>query len=208
MVIHVVDDDASMRNSLAFLLEAAGHETRLYEAGTAFLEALPAVAAGCVVTDIRMPELDGIELLQAIRAGKRHLPVIMMTGHGDVALAVRAMKLGASDFIEKPFADDVLLAAIDTAMKQAEDMRCGDDVDLDPACQEFSAKVAMLSQRERQVFERIIAGDSNKVMARDLEISPRTIEVYRANVMTKLQARSISELVRLAVRAHLDRVQE
>ncbi|NNM71703.1 response regulator FixJ [Enterovirga aerilata] len=194
-LVHVVDDDDAMRESLEFLLDSSGYSVRLYHGAQPLLDALPKIADGCVLTDIRMPGMDGIELLKRIRATGRTLPVIVMTAHGDVPLAVEAMKLGAADFIEKPFDDEVLLGAIRSAVEQSRTEAA------DPAIQDFTERLARLTQRERQVFDRLVAGEPNKVIARHLEISPRTVEIYRANVMSKMQAASISELVRLAVRA-------
>ena len=150
---------------------------------------------GCILTDIRMADIDGMALLKRLKSDGSRLPVIMMTGHGDVPLAVEAMKLGAADFIEKPFDDDVLLAAIRSALDRAASLPADSD------CREFMERLAVLSRRERQVFERLVQGESNKVIARHLELSPRTIEIYRANVMTKLKAADFSELVRTAVKA-------
>ena len=192
--VHVVDDDEAMRESLEFLLDTSGHAVRVYPEAQSLLEALPGIA-GCILTDIRMPGMDGIELLRRIRGSGRTLPVIVMTAHGDVPLAVEAMKLGASDFLEKPFDDEVLLRAIATALERREPEL------QDPALQEFTRRLDTLTQRERQVFDRLVTGEANKVIARHLDISPRTVEIYRANVMTKMQAGSISELVRSAVRA-------
>src|SRR5216683_230161 len=155
--VYVIDDDEAMRDSLNFLLDSADFKVTLFETALSFLEALPGLDFGCVVSDVRMPGLDGIELLKRMKAGNSTFPIVIMTGHGDVPLAVEAMKLGAVDFLEKPFDDDRL--------------------------------------------NGLIAGLSNKLIARDYDISPRTIEVYRANVMTKMQANSLSELVRLAMRA-------
>ena len=194
--VYVIDDDDAVRDSLQFLLDSANFETRLYETAQAFLDALPAITSGCVVSDIRMPGIDGIELLKRVKSAKVSLPVIIMTGHGDIPLAVEAMKLGAIDFLEKPFEDDRLLARIEAALQQAEA-----GVRNEALTQEIVARVKSLSPRERQVMDGLVAGLSNKVIARDYDISPRTIEVYRANVMTKMQASSLSELVRLAIRS-------
>jgi two-component system response regulator FixJ len=196
--VYVIDDDEAMRDSLNFLLDSAGLEVTLFEAAQQFLDALPGLEFGCVVSDVRMPGIDGIELLKRMKARQSKLPILIMTGHGDVPLAVEAMKLGAVDFLEKPFEDDRLTAMIETAIRQAEPAAKDEAV-----TQDIAARVATLSPRERQVMEGLIAGHSNKLIARDYDISPRTIEVYRANVMTKMQAGSLSELVRLAMRAGL-----
>jgi two-component system response regulator FixJ len=196
--VYVIDDDEAMRDSLNFLLEAADFNVTLFETAQNFLDALPGLEFGCVVSDVRMPGIDGIELLKRMKAGHSAFPIVIMTGHGDVPLAVEAMKLGAVDFLEKPFEDDRLIGMIDAAIRRAEPAARSEVV-----TQEIAARVATLSPRERQVMDGLIAGLSNKLIARDYDISPRTIEVYRANVMTKMQANSLSELVRLAVRAGL-----
>jgi len=196
--VYVIDDDEAMRDSLQFLLESAGFTVRLFETAVNFLEALPGLEFGCVVSDVRMPGVDGIELLKRMKASHNHFPVVIMTGHGDVPLAVEAMKLGAVDFLEKPFEDDRLIGMIEIAIRQAAPAAKSEAL-----AQDIAARVATLSPRERQVMDGLIAGLSNKLIARDYDISPRTIEVYRANVMTKMQANSISELVRLAMRAGL-----
>jgi two-component system response regulator FixJ len=196
--VYVIDDDEAMRDSLNFLLDCAGLEVTLFETAQQFLDALPGLDFGCVVSDVRMPGIDGIELLRRMKAAQSKFPILIMTGHGDVPLAVEAMKLGAIDFMEKPFDDDRLTGMIEAAIRQAEPAAKDDAV-----TQNIVARIATLSPRERQVMEGLIAGLSNKLIARDYDISPRTIEVYRANVMTKMQAGSLSELVRLAMRAGL-----
>ena len=192
-LVHVVDDDAAMRNSLAFLIGIAGFETRLYESGTDLLARLPKPAAGCVLTDIRMPGIDGLELLRRLRSTDQTLAVVMMTGHGDVPLAVEAMKLGASDFIEKPFEDAALLHTLRSALE-----RGGANLP-DPTLREFLRRVGTLSERERQVLDHLIAGGTSKEIGRALDISPRTVEIYRAKLMAKTRAASLQELVRWAV---------
>ena len=194
--VYVIDDDEAMRDSLDFLLGAADFDVTLFESAQHFLDALPGVDFGCVVSDVRMPGIDGLELLKRLKADGRAFPVLIMTGHGDVPLAVEAMKLGAVDFLEKPFEDDRLIGMIDIALKQAETGARSEAATVD-----IAARVESLSPRERQVMEGLVAGLSNKLIARECDISPRTIEVYRANVMTKMQASSLSELVRLAMRA-------
>ena len=194
--VYVIDDDEAMRDSLDFLLGAADFDVTLFESAQHFLDALPGVNFGCVVSDVRMPGIDGIELLKRMKASSSPFPVLVITGHGDVPLAVEAMKLGAVDFLEKPFEDDRLIGMIDIALKQA-----GADARSEAATLDITARVSSLSPRERQVMEGLVAGLSNKLIAREYDIGPRTIEVYRANVMTKMQASSLSELVRLAMRA-------
>ncbi|HWL20718.1 MAG TPA: response regulator FixJ [Bradyrhizobium sp.] len=196
--VYVIDDDEAMRDSLSFLLESAGFDVTLFESALKFLDALPELAFGCVVSDVRMPGLDGIELLKRMKTRTGALPIIIMTGHGDIPLAVEAMKLGAIDFLEKPFEDDRLITMIEMAVQQAAPAAKNQAL-----TQDIVARVATLSPRERQVMDGLIAGLSNKLIARDYDISPRTIEVYRANVMTKMQANSLSELVRFAMRAGL-----
>lgn len=196
--VYVIDDDEAMRDSLNFLLDSADFKVSLFETALKFLDVLPSLDFGCVVSDVRMPGLDGIELLKRMKAGNSTFPIVIMTGHGDVPLAVEAMKLGAVDFLEKPFEDDRLIGMIETAIRQAEPTARSEAV-----AHDIAARVATLSPRERQVMDGLVAGLSNKLIARDYDISPRTIEVYRANVMTKMQANSLSELVRLAMRAGL-----
>ena len=196
--VYVIDDDEAMRDSLNFLLESSGFEVRVFENAQNFLDVLPGLAFGCVVSDVRMPGVDGIELLKRMKVDNSPFPILMMTGHGDVPLAVEAMKLGAVDFLEKPFEDERLTAMIEQAIREAEPAAKNEAI-----AQDIAARVASLSPRERQVMDGLIAGLSNKLIAREYDISPRTIEVYRANVMTKMQASSLSELVRLAMRAGL-----
>jgi two-component system, LuxR family, response regulator FixJ len=193
--VYVIDDDAAMRDSLDFLLGSAGFDVTVFESALSFLDSLSTIDFGCIVSDMRMPGVDGIELLKHLKASGSLLPVVIMTGHGDVPLAVEAMKLGAMDFLEKPFEDDRLIGMIETALKRAERGVKSEAVTL-----EIQTRIASLSPRERQVMDGLIAGLSNKLIAREYDISPRTIEVYRANVMTKMQAASLSELVRLALR--------
>ncbi|MEK9278907.1 MULTISPECIES: response regulator FixJ [unclassified Bradyrhizobium] len=199
-MVYVIDDDEAMRDSLNFLLDSTGFGVTLFDSAQVFLDALPGLAFGCVVSDVRMPGIDGIELLKRMKARQCPFPILIMTGHGDVPLAVEAMKLGAVDFLEKPFEDDRLTTMIESAIRQAEPAAKNEVI-----AQDIAARVASLSPRERQVMEGLIAGLSNKLIAREYDISPRTIEVYRANVMTKMQANSLSELVRLAMRAGLIR---
>jgi two-component system response regulator FixJ len=190
----VVDDDEAMRRSLAFLLRTAGIQTRTHESAIAFMKALPEVKGGCVITDVRMPGMSGIELLQRLRELKVSLPVVVITGHGDVPLAVEAMKGGALDFLEKPFDDESLLSVVRAALSaQASDSK------QQAAKSAIHDRLASLSHREREVLSGLVAGKPNKTIAYDLGISPRTVEIYRANVMTKMQAGSLSDLVRMAL---------
>ena len=193
-VIHVIDDDEAVRDSLDFMLDAAGYRVRSWDSAVRFLAVLASLEHGCVVTDVRMPDMTGLELVQKLKAAGYPDPVIVITGHADVPLAVEAMKAGVVDFIEKPFENQRLLGAIRTALLHAP---AGDNEER----RMIIERLASLSQRERQVLDGLVAGHANKVIAYDLGISPRTVEVYRANVMTKMQVRSLSELVRAAIAA-------
>jgi len=193
--VYVIDDDPTMRDSLDFLLGAAGFNVTLFDTAAAFLCAHSGLGYGCVVSDVRMPGIDGMDLLRRLKANASSLPVIIMTGHGDIPLAVEAIKLGAIDFVEKPFEDERLIGMIEAAIQSADHAK-GDAVSA-----EIASRIASLSKRERQVMDGLVAGLSNKLIAREHNISPRTIEVYRANVMTKMQAHNLSELIRLALRA-------
>lgn len=193
-VVHVVDDDVAVRQSLSFLLASDGWPVRLHESASAFLDGVKEAAAGCIITDVRMPGIDGIEFLRRLKVRGFALPVIVMTGHADVPLAVEAMKEGAVDFLEKPFDDELLLAAVRSALERRNKL-----AHQDAHTAEVRARIRSLSERERQVLDGLVAGKANKVIAYDLGISPRTVEIYRANVMTKMQAGSLSELVRMAL---------
>ncbi len=193
-VVHIVDDDAPMRDSVAFLLGAEDIAARTYESARALLDRRKDLEPGCIITDIRMPEMNGLEMvLELKRSGVPH-PVIVLTGHADVSLAVQAMKAGVADFLEKPFEGDALLRTIRAALSQS-DHASGRQRELG----EIADRAAQLTARERDVFDAIVAGDSNKAAAQRLGISPRTVEIYRANVMTKMHANSLSELVRMAL---------
>ncbi|MES0029401.1 response regulator FixJ [Mesorhizobium sp. M0074] len=193
-LVHVVDDDVDVRKSLGFLLATADFAVRLYESATAFLATATGNLDGCIVTDVRMPGIDGIEFLRQLRSRGHTLPVIVMTGHADVALAVQAMKEGAADFIEKPFDDEVLIEAIRSAL----DSRNRTEA-THPQGVEIRGRLAALSERERQVLDGLVSGLPNKTIAYDLGISPRTVEIHRANVMSKMAASSLSHLVRMAL---------
>ena len=197
-LVHVIDDDEAVRQSLEFLLSTADLKVRTYDSARAFLEVLAQAKSGCVITDVRMPGMTGTELLQHLQETGTALPVIVITGHGDVPLAVEAMKIGAVDFLEKPFDDEVLLTAVRAALK-----RRPEDDGRDAERQEYHARIETLSNREREVLQGLIAGHPNKTIAYDLGISPRTVEIYRANVMTKMKAASLSDLVRMALIAGL-----
>lgn len=191
-VVHLIDDDEDVRQAVAFLLTTSGFAVRVYESAVAFLEALPSVQPGCIVTDVRMPAMDGLALQRELRARGIGLPVIVMTGHGDVALAVEAMKGGAVDFIEKPFSDDAMLSAIRLAIDQhARDAHRDDEIAT------IKARLDSLSPREREVLDGLLAGLPNKTIAYDLKISARTVEVHRANLMMRMGAHSVADLVRM-----------
>jgi two-component system, LuxR family, response regulator FixJ len=190
-VLYVVDDDEAVRHSLALLLESAGHRVEVFEAAADALRACKAARPACIITDVRMPEMDGLEFQERLVADRIDAPVIVMTGHADVPLAVRAMKAGAADFIEKPFSDGVILASIETAIAKAWKV-------VDP---QLNARLESLTPREREVLELLVVGHPNKVIGHRLDISPRTVEIHRARVMDKMQARSLPELVRIAMHA-------
>ena len=192
----VVDDDAPVRDSMRALLESAGYDVKDYASARAFLdEAVP--VRSCLIADIRMPEMDGLELLEEISKRAINLPVVIITGHGDVPLAVRAMKAGAVDFVEKPFDDATILESVKRALTVGHEER--NRRAEAKAAQEI---IALLTPRERNVLEQLVAGRSNKVAAYELGISPRTIEIHRASIMEKLQARSLSQVVRIALAAN------
>lgn len=196
--IYVVDDDEAIRRSLSFMLRTSGHAVRLFAGGLEFLKEAAALPPGCVLLDVRMPDIDGLEVQRELRARGVTLPVVIMTGHGDVDMAVAAMKSGASDFIEKPFEKAALLACIEAAktlslaergtMARAEEAR---------------ARLNVLTDRERDVLDGLVQGLPNKTIAYDLGISPRTVEIHRANVMQKLDVRSLAEALRIAFHAGL-----
>lgn len=192
-VVHLIEDDEGVRQGLAFLLTASGFAVRVYESAVAFLDALATVQPGCVVTDVRMPGIDGLELQRQLNDRRIGLPVIVMTGHGDVPLAVEAMKAGAIDFLEKPFSDETLLSAIRTALNNhTRDAHRRDELTA------IADRLASLSAREREVLEGLVAGRPNKTIAFDLQISVRTVEVHRAHLMSKMGAANLSELLRMA----------
>ena len=192
--IHVIDDDEAVRNSLAVLLESAGHEVRSYASALDFLEVASRLIVGAVLTDVRMPEMDGLTLQKRLAEMGSRLPVIIMTGHGDVPIAVEALKAGAADFLEKPFDDNRLLETVGEAL--AASQRVHQQV---AATAQTAARLATLTPREREVLERLVAGQPNKTIAYDLGTSPRTVEVQRARVMDKMAARNLPELVRMVI---------
>jgi two-component system response regulator FixJ len=197
-VVHIVDDDEALRKSLAFLMKSVRIPARTYESAVSFLAGGGGELSGCVLTDVRMPDMSGIDLLRELKKHASPMPVIVMTGHGDVPLAVEAMKLGAFDFIEKPFDDEVLVTSIRNALGSGQQA-----AKRDAERARAREKLERLSPRERQVLDGLVKGNANKVIAYDLAISPRTVELYRANVMTKMEADSLSDLVRMALAAQI-----
>lgn len=198
-IVYVIDDDDGARGSLEFLLDCAGIRVRGFASADAFLKASPPLEGACVVTDVRMPGTSGIELVDALKSRDAAVPVIMITGHADVPLAIQAMKAGVADFIEKPFDDEIMLDAIRRALTQqagSESVRA--------ERQSIFDRMATLSAREREVVDGLVAGKANKAIAFDLSISARTVEVYRANAMMKMQAKTLSDLVRMATIIQLD----
>jgi two-component system response regulator FixJ len=193
-IVHVIDDDEAARDSLAFMLGTAKIDVKTYDSATAFLAVASNVKSGCIITDVRMPEISGIDLLRRLKELKIGVPVIVVTGHGDVPLAVEAMKIGAAEFLEKPFDDEVLLNAVRSALNKqnTDSKRQAERADID-------SRLAALSNRERDVLQGLVSGLANKQIAFNLGISPRTVEIYRANLMTKMQASSLSDLVRMAL---------
>jgi two-component system, LuxR family, response regulator FixJ len=194
--VYIVDDDEAVRDSLSVLLESKAFAVRSFASALEFLGAAPSLPTGCLIVDIRMPEMDGLELQRHLVERSHDFPLIVITGHGDVPLAVRAMKAGAIDFIEKPFALEAILDSVEVAL-----LRLTTSDEEDPAKVAAAAKLALLSPRELQVLEGLLAGLPNKTIAYDLAISPRTVEIHRARVMDKMGARSLSELIRLAMAA-------
>jgi len=198
-LVHVVDDDPGVRESLAFLLQTAGLAVCTYDSAAAFLAVAPRLQAGCVLTDVRMPEMDGLTLQQRIGALGNNLVVVVMTGHGDVPIAVAALKAGARDFLEKPFDDGRLLSVVRDALEASQRAR-----DAHAAAAGIAARLASLTPREREVLDHLVAGKPNKTIAYDLGTSPRTVEVQRARVMDKMGARSLAELVRMVLALQTD----
>ncbi|CDZ47382.1 response regulator FixJ [Neorhizobium galegae] len=194
--IHIVDDEEPVRKSLAFMLTMNGFAVRMHETASSFLQFAPSVRNGVLVTDLRMPDMTGVELIRKLTTSRTGIPSIVITGHGDVPMAVEAMKAGAVDFIEKPFGDTVIIEAIQRAAELLSDKTLDTD-DL----AEVQTRLDSLSDRERQVLAAVVAGLPNKSIAYDLDISPRTVEVHRANVMAKMKAKSLPQLVRMAIAA-------
>lgn len=194
--VYIIDDDGAVRDSLSLQLEATGYEVAAFPSAVGFLEIARTLQPGCVISDVQMPDMDGMELQQRLKEMKLDFPVVIVTGHADVALAVRAMKAGAADFIEKPFEEQAILESLRHAQTRFAAQRASAQ-----AGATAREKLATLTPREREVFDEMVRGKQNKMIAFDLDISPRTVEVHRARVLEKLEARSLSELVRLALAA-------
>jgi two-component system response regulator FixJ len=195
-VVHLIDDDEGVREGLTILLAEAGFMVRAHKSGTDFLDALGTASSGVIVSDIRMPGIDGLELQQRLKAAQNRLPLIFITGHGDIQMAVQAIKAGASDFIEKPFDDTLLIEAVRTAFKGR-----GPEIAHTQGSAEAVARIATLTPREREVLDCLVLGKMNKMTAHELGMSIRTVETHRARIMQKMQARSLSELVRMVMNA-------
>ncbi len=192
-VVYVVDDDDAVRQGLQALLTVNGYEVATFDSAEALLENLPQDAAGCVLADVRMPGMSGLELQRELKRRRPALPVVIITGHGDIPMAVSALKAGAVDFLEKPFESDAILGSIDEALGRRPALGAG------PAADDVAARVAQLTPRERDVMELVVAGHPNKIIAHRLKIALRTVEIHRARVMEKTGARNLSELIRMAI---------
>jgi two-component system response regulator FixJ len=197
--IFIVDDHEAVRDSLGALLQASGLSVQMYDCGRDFLDALNPSCHGCLLLDLRLPDISGIEVQQRLSAMGAKLRTIMISGHGDVPLAVKAMKAGAVDFIEKPCSDEVILSCVRRALELSEKAR-----EEEATCDDLAERLAQLTPREREVLNALVSGQANKVIAHDLGISPRTVEIHRARVMSKMEAKSLSHLVRMALAAGID----
>lgn len=193
--IHIVDDDEPVRESLAYLCLTTGLPAVTYGSALTLLEAASTLDEGCIVTDVRMPEMDGLTLVARLQERGVQLPIIVITGHGDVSMAVAAMKAGAVDFLEKPFDDEIFLTTVHDALAQSGSGGPRRTAGVGG----LEGKLALLSERERQVLNRLVEGEANKVIALNLGISPRTVEIYRAKVMTKMEATSFADLIRTVI---------
>jgi two-component system, LuxR family, response regulator FixJ len=197
-LIHIVDDEDSIRRSVSFMLKTSGYQTETWSSGQAFLKEVKHAEHGCILLDVRMPEIDGLEVQRTLAERGVTMPVVIMTGHGDISIAIRAMKAGAVDFLEKPFEKAALIAAIEESFQ-----RIADATDVSARALDAEKILGVLTPRERDVLEGLAKGLPNKTIAYDLGISPRTVEVHRANVMTKLDVRSLSDALRIAFAAGL-----
>jgi two-component system response regulator FixJ len=193
-IVHIVDDEDAVRTSLATLLEVHGFSTRVYESGVEFLNRVDPTAPGCALIDLKMPGLDGLGLLRKMAASNVRVPVVMMTGYGEVSTAVKAMKAGAADFLEKPLDEAELLTILNRLLSESQAT-----IEFAAKTAEAEGRLARLTERERDVFNGLVVGKTNKGIALDLGISPRTVEIHRARVMEKLEAGTLSDLVRLAL---------
>ena len=196
--VYIIDDDRTSCDSIAALLSAAGFRTRSFATGDQFIREVPLLAHGCIVSDVSMPEMDGIALLTQLKTLRLRFPVVFLTGHGDIKMAVHAIKSGAADFVEKPYDDETILAAVRRAQEELDK-----DNESDELVKVAAKRISALSSREYEVLEHLVAGQPNKAIAYDLAISPRTVEFHRSHLMAKMQAASLSELVRLALLAGL-----
>ncbi|NYT40606.1 response regulator transcription factor [Sphingomonas sp. R-74633] len=199
-LVHIIDDEDSVRNSIGFMLQTTGYSVRPWQSGALFLRELRNAEPGCILLDIRMPEIDGLQVQQQLNARGVTMPVIVLTGHGDVTIAVKAMRAGAVDFLEKPFEAEQLLCSIDKAFERMGETSSASRTDA------ARTQISSLSAREREVLEGLAAGYPNKTIAYDLGISPRTVEVHRANLMQKLGARSLSEALRVTFTAEMGQI--
>ena len=196
--VYLVDDDEAIRRSASFMLRSSGYAVKTFGSGAEFLDVVGELDPGCILLDVRMPEIDGLEVQQKVRERGIAYPVVVMTGHGDVSVAVQAMKGGAIDFIEKPFEKSTLLESIDDGLTRLE--QAGSNLS---RVEQAQARLDVLTPRERDVLEGLVRGHPNKTIAYDLGISPRTVEVHRANLMQKLEVASLSEALRIAFAAGL-----
>jgi len=201
-IIHLVDDDEAIRRSAGFMLKTSGYKVSSYTSGIELLKEAKELQPGCILLDVRMPEMDGLQVQQALQERGIGYPVIVMTGHGDVTVAVQAMKAGAVDFIEKPFEKAVLLSAVEEGFSRLEQTGRSR-----ARTEEARVRLQALTPRERDVLEGLVRGHPNKTIAYDLDISPRTVEIHRANLMSKLDVASLSEALRIAFAAGLDEQQ-
>ncbi len=195
VIVHLIDDDEGVREGLTILLAEAGFTVRAHKSGSDFLDVLPSATSGVIISDIRMPGIDGLELQQRLKAANHNLPLIFITGHGDIQMAVQAIKEGASDFIEKPFDDQILIDAVNTAVSRHA------PVPTAKVSGEAAERIGSLTPREKEVLECLVIGKLNKITAHELGMSIRTVETHRARIMQKMQARSLSELVRMVMSA-------
>ncbi len=197
--IFILDDDKAVRDSLKDLLESAGLSVETHGSGRAFLDTFDPRRGGCLLLDLRMPDMNGLEVQERLAAKGSTLPIIMVTAHGDIPMAVRAIKAGAANFIEKPFREEVILDSVRMAIEPGQET-CAKAFPVD----DIRARIGSLTPREREVLDQLIIGQPNKVAAFHLEISPRTVEIYRARVLEKMQARSLPHLVRMTLAAGLE----